>query len=132
MNPLLLPPPYSPRIPPPITFQVYSSHHPPGVIRSAQAPEETRGLTRSGDLSRMLPLEAHLLAAGWPRRGGSAQGAAAVVDDRVSSRGSSEQGAGGEREGDGGGRSAGGSLACRRLFMARRAERQLLSYERAG
>ncbi|GAB4822634.1 hypothetical protein N2152v2_009680 [Parachlorella kessleri] len=48
--------------------EVYSSHHPLGVIRSPQSPEETRGLTRSGDLSRMLPLEAHLLAAGWPRR----------------------------------------------------------------
>ena len=49
-------------------LQVYASHHPLGVIRSPQSPEETRGLTRSGDLSRMLPLEAHLLAAGWPRR----------------------------------------------------------------
>jgi hypothetical protein len=47
--------------------QVYSSKSPPGVIRSPLQPEETRGLTRSGDLSRMLPFEAHLLAAGWPR-----------------------------------------------------------------
>ena len=38
-----------------------------GVIRSSLQPEETAGLTRSGDLSRMLPFEAHLLAAGWPR-----------------------------------------------------------------
>ena len=40
-----------------------------GVIRSSLQPEETAGLTRSGDLSRMLPFEAHLLAAGWPRDG---------------------------------------------------------------
>ncbi len=42
-----------------------------GVIRSSLQPEETAGLTRSGDLSRMLPFEAHLLAAGWPRDRGS-------------------------------------------------------------
>lgn len=41
-----------------------------GVIRSSLQPEETAGLTRSGDLSRMLPFEAHLLAAGWPRSDG--------------------------------------------------------------
>ena len=37
-----------------------------GLIRSSLEPEETRGLTRSGDLSRMLPSEAHLMASGWP------------------------------------------------------------------
>jgi hypothetical protein len=41
-----------------------------GVIRSSLQPEETAGLTRSGDLSRMLPFETHLLAAGWPRDSG--------------------------------------------------------------
>lgn len=41
-----------------------------GVVRSSLQPEETAGLTRSGDLSRMLPFEAHLLAAGWPRDNG--------------------------------------------------------------
>lgn len=41
-----------------------------GVIRSSLQPEETAGLTRSGDLSRMLPFEAHLMAAGWPRNAG--------------------------------------------------------------
>lgn len=40
-----------------------------GVVRSSLRPEETAGLTRSGDLSRMLPAEAHLLAAGWPGAG---------------------------------------------------------------
>ncbi len=49
-------------------FQVSASRRPPGVVRSPLQPEETRGLTRSGDLSRMLPFEAHLMAAGWPRR----------------------------------------------------------------
>lgn len=44
-----------------------ASRRRPGLIRSALQPEETAGLTRSGDLSRMLPAEAHLLAAGWPR-----------------------------------------------------------------
>lgn len=63
---------------------------PLGVIRSEESPEETRGLTRSGDLSRMLPIEARLLAT---------------------------------RNKDSVGR---------KLFMARRAERMLLSYERAG
>jgi hypothetical protein len=47
--------------------QVEASRRRPGLVRSALQPEETAGLTRSGDLSRMLPAEAHLLAAGWPR-----------------------------------------------------------------
>ena len=34
-----------------------------GVTRSPLQPAETRGLTRSGDLSSMLPSEASLLAA---------------------------------------------------------------------
>ena len=77
--------------------QVYKSGMPLGVIRSEESPEETRGLTRSGDISRMLPSEARLLASGWPK-----------------------------------GDMKKGSKACRRLFLARRAERTLLSYERAG
>ena len=36
---------------------------PEGVVRSAQAPRETRGLTRSGDVARILPGEAALLGA---------------------------------------------------------------------
>ena len=40
------------------------------MVRSSLQPEETAGLTRSGDLSRMLPFEAHLMAAGWPRASG--------------------------------------------------------------
>jgi len=48
--------------------QVASSKRVLGLIRSELEPEETRGLTRSGDLSRMLPSEAHLMASGWPVR----------------------------------------------------------------
>lgn len=93
--------------------QVFSSNNPPGVIRSEQCPEETRGLTRSGDLSRMLPMEAHLLAAGWPRRRGQPG-----VEFRSTLSTDKED--------------VDGSRACRLLFMARRAERQLMSYERTG
>lgn len=37
-------------------------------MRSPLQPEEVRGLTRSGELSRMLPSEMALLAHGWPRK----------------------------------------------------------------
>ena len=77
--------------------QIYSSNMPAGVIRSEESPEETRGLTRSGDISRMLPIEARLL---------------------VSSRIKEKLGS--------------APTVSRRLFMARRAERMLLSYERTG
>jgi uncharacterized protein with von Willebrand factor type A (vWA) domain len=99
--------------------QVMQPRNLPGVVRSEQSPEETRGLTRSGDLSRMLPTEAHLLAAGWPRRGGTeaAERLGATLNAEKSEK----------REGEGE-----GSRACRLLFMARRAERQLMSYERTG
>ena len=51
-----------------------------GVVRSELQPEETSGLARSSDLSRMLPLEAHLLAHGWAaRRAMAAAGAAAAA-----------------------------------------------------
>ncbi|GMH32818.1 hypothetical protein BSKO_00652 [Bryopsis sp. KO-2023] len=82
--------------------EVYKSGNPPGVIRSPLQPEETRGLARSGDLSRMLPAEAALMAAGWPKQ---------------------IEGSETKRE---------GSRAARLLHLARRAERNLLSYERAG
>ena len=93
--------------------QVFKTGSPPGVVRTEQSPEETRGLTRSGDLSRMLPMEAHLLAAGWPRKG-----LQKVVGDDNNDDIEEEEGE--------------GSRACRMLFMARRAERQLMSYERTG
>eukprot|EP00891_Asterochloris_glomerata_P001609 jgi/Astpho2/1609/e_gw1.00028.9.1_t len=44
--------------------EVRKAGRPPGLIRSPLQPEETRGIARSGDLSRMLPFEAHLMAAG--------------------------------------------------------------------
>ncbi|KAI3428338.1 hypothetical protein D9Q98_006718 [Chlorella vulgaris] len=103
--------------------QVAASRNPPGVVRSPLQPEETRGLTRSGDLSRMLPFEAHLLAAGWPRFEDSGSGS----------------GSGSGEEADGGGEAEGGrvmvkegSRGARMLFQARRAERMLMSYERQG
>lgn len=105
--------------------QLYKSGNPPGVIRTEQSPEETRGLTRSGDLSRMLPMETHLLAAGWPRRGRD------LPEVARTSRGQSTSPVQGNEEASGGSRED-GSRACRLLFMARRAERQLMSYERAG
>eukprot|EP00210_Caulerpa_lentillifera_P001838 g1767.t1 len=73
---------------------------PPGVIRSPLQPEETSGLCRSGDLSRMLPSESALMAMGWP----SASRSPNSKLSRVS----------------------------RLLHLARRAERNLMSYERAG
>lgn len=42
---------------------------PMGVIRTPESAEETRGLTRSDDISRMLPSEAQLLAASKPGPG---------------------------------------------------------------
>ena len=50
------------------SVQVHSPRGPPGVIKSELQPEETSGLARSGDISRMLPMEAHLLAQGWAAR----------------------------------------------------------------
>lgn len=81
---------------------MFKSGNPSGVIRSPLQPDETRGLARSGDLSRMLPAEAALMAAGWPKK---------------------------ERNSE---KAPEGLRAARLLHMARRAERNLLSYERAG
>jgi uncharacterized protein with von Willebrand factor type A (vWA) domain len=103
--------------------QLYKSGAPPGVIRTEQSPEETRGLTRSGDISRMLPMEAHLLAAGWPRRRRNNSN-----NNRNNEYGNREV----EEENELTGKEDDGSRACRLLFMARRAERQLMSYERTG
>lgn len=49
-------------------WQLEELRHPLGVVRSPLQPEEVRGLSRSGDLSRMLPSEMALLAHGWPRK----------------------------------------------------------------
>ncbi|DBA84260.1 TPA: hypothetical protein ACH3X2_006318 [Trebouxia sp. C0005] len=85
--------------------EIWSSGKPPGVVRSPLQPEETRGLTRSDDLSRMLPFEAHLIAAGWPRNDTDADGNEVVRE---------------------------GSRPARLLHLVRRAERNLMSYERTG
>ncbi|KAL4527328.1 hypothetical protein Ndes2526B_g08972 [Nannochloris sp. 'desiccata'] len=107
--------------------QLYKTGAPPGVIRTEQSPEETRGLTRSGDLSRMLPMEAHLLAAGWPRRNKN-------IRNSNNGNGERELSSVNAEDEDSGlpGKEDEGSRACRLLFMARRAERQLMSYERTG
>ncbi len=89
----------------PCVVQIWSSGKPPGVVRSPLQPEETRGLTRSDDLSRMLPFEAHLMAAGWPKNDTDADGNEVVRE---------------------------GSRPARLLHMVRRAERNLMSYERTG
>lgn len=48
----------------PLCFlQIYASRGSIGVHRSPLQPEETHSLGRSGDISRMLPFEMHLLAA---------------------------------------------------------------------
>ena len=88
-----------------LCMQIWSSGKPPGVVRSPLQPEETRGLTRSDDLSRMLPFEAHLMAAGWPKNGVDQEGNEVVKE---------------------------GSRPARLLHMVRRAERNLMSYERTG
>eukprot|EP00884_Botryococcus_braunii_P021264 jgi/Botrbrau1/7821/Bobra.9_2s0002.1 len=85
--------------------EVESSHKRLGLIRSPLQPEETSGLTRSAELSRMLPSEAHLVAVGWPRNRGQIGPDGKVIT---------------------------GSAAARRLHMVRRAERGLQSYERTG
>ncbi|KAL3158055.1 hypothetical protein ABBQ32_011665 [Trebouxia sp. C0010 RCD-2024] len=85
--------------------EIWAGGKPPGVVRSPLQPEETRGLTRSDDLSRMLPFEAHLMAAGWPKNDIDEDGNEVVKE---------------------------GSRPARLLHMVRRAERNLMSYERTG
>jgi uncharacterized protein with von Willebrand factor type A (vWA) domain len=58
--------------------QEASRTSPEGVVRSPVAPEETRGLTRSDDLGRMLPSEATLLALARPSADGSRAGVPAA------------------------------------------------------
>jgi Mg-chelatase subunit ChlD len=67
----------------------------------------------------MLPLEASLLATGWPSE--SALDGEDAGDDKLPDDGA--DGANGGRQ---------GLRASRLLFMAKRAERMLMSYERTG
>ena len=76
----------------------------PQEVPAARCPP---GVVRSGSLSLMLPSEAALLALGWPREHSE--------DDES------------EREVE-----ARGSHPARLLFLARLAEKGLMSYERAG
>lgn len=114
--------------------QVESPQHPVGVVRSPLQPEEVRGLTRGGELSRMLPSEMALLAHGWPRKvadnpeGAAAAAAAGGLVVSMSSVGSAdEEGQLIEEQ-----YYLPGAHAARMLHRVRRAERMLLSYERCG
>ena len=80
----------------------------------------------AGDLSRMLPFEAHLLAAGWPRWEDAAPG----NGDKEGGEGGASSSSAGSSSGGGGGGGGGervmareGSRAARMLFMARRCGR---------
>jgi uncharacterized protein with von Willebrand factor type A (vWA) domain len=89
--------------------QVWASRNPPGVLRSELVPEEVRSLTKGGDLTQMLPVEAAMLAMGWPRERGKPE--EEEEEEVVATR---------------------GSHPARLLFMARLAEKGLLSYRREG
>jgi len=93
--------------------EVEASRKPPGMVRSPLQPEETSGLARSGDLSLMLPVEMSLIAKGWPRVNSlsTMDLADSSTDEELATL---------------------GSRGARLLHMARRAERNLLSYERSG
>ena len=54
-----------------LPFTVAAPNAPPAVARSPLSPTEATGLTRSGDLARLLPSELSLLARS--RRDGVAQ-----------------------------------------------------------
>ena len=148
--------------------QIYKSGAPLGVILSEHSPEETRGLTRSGDISRMLPIEAGLLAAGRKQNRppnenkdgfnvdgrkqkmgrnrteakGSTRGSQEVVESSRTradasmneSVANADEVAWKTEEGVNDETTArlDVAAAARRLFMAKRAERQLMSYVRSG
>lgn len=67
-----------------------------GVVRSPLQPEEVYGLSRSGDLSRMLPSEMALLAHGWPRKAAPAGPGGPRNSSSSSEGGSSRDGGGGD------------------------------------
>eukprot|EP00879_Flechtneria_rotunda_P013426 GHRR01014017.1.p1 GENE.GHRR01014017.1~~GHRR01014017.1.p1 ORF type:complete len:601 (+),score=219.05 GHRR01014017.1:188-1990(+) len=100
--------------------EVDAPRYPAGVVRSPLQPEEVRGLTRSGELSRMLPSEMALLAHGWPRKVATAAGNTAIAQGDVSASIQEEE------------YYLPGAHAARMLHRVRRAERMLLSYERCG
>ncbi|KAG1654685.1 hypothetical protein FOA52_008546 [Chlamydomonas sp. UWO 241] len=111
--------------------EVAASGYPPGVIRSPLQPEEVRGLTKSNDLGRMLPAEMALLAHGWPRKvreDGTIPAGAVMVRARDSdSDSSTDSGDDFQQE-----YYLPGARAARMLHRVRRAERNLMSYERCG
>jgi len=97
--------------------EVEATGKPPGMVQSPLQPEETSGLARSGDISLMLPAEQSLIAKGWPRTD-----SLNTVDFAEASTDESDWSMANRP----------GSRAARMLHMARRAERNLLSYERTG
>jgi len=94
-----LQPPALPPTHPPPPRQLEQPRAPAGVIRSPLQPEEVRGLTRSGDLSRMLPSEIMLMAHGWPRKAAAAAAAAAAGGASAGGSRSSGEGAGADGNG---------------------------------
>lgn len=114
--------------------QIYAPRSPLGVVESEASPSQTKGLTRSGELSRTLPSELHLLARGGALgRGGKDGMAASTPVDR------DDTGMAGPGVDSGAANSSAGTPPrpgstdpARLLFMARRLERTLLSYERCG
>ena len=128
--------------------EVYRPGGPPGVIDSPLRPEQTRGLCLSDDLSRMLPAEAALMAHGRRAERQSRSRARSDLDE-----GHEDEGQDHVAASDGlssppsrssssrttttiGPRVSSSSwsraAAMRRLHNVRRAERQLMSYERSG
>eukprot|EP00775_Hariotina_reticulata_P007193 gene7193-7407_t len=105
--------------------EVEAPRFPPGVVRSPLQPEEVRGLTRSGELSRMLPSEMALLAHGWPRKLFHQPAPAAAVQEAGTADSRDAQLIEEEYY-------LPGAHAARMLHRVRRAERMLLSYERCG
>lgn len=72
----------------------------------------------SGDLSRMLPAEMHLMAAGWPRKSAVPMQLQTGPQQQPQDEPQEEL--------------QSGNRAARLLHMVRRAERMLMSYERTG
>eukprot|EP00798_Chlamydomonas_sp_ICE-L_P014477 gene14477-20501_t len=112
--------------------EVEATHADLGVIRSPLLPEEVRGLTRSGDLSRMLPSEMAMLAHGWPkkkRNTSSDDDVPSIPRDRTfSAEGSLNPSDSFDEEVY----YLPGARSARMLHRVRRAENMLLSYERVG
>ncbi|KAL6776203.1 hypothetical protein ACKKBG_A20245 [Auxenochlorella protothecoides x Auxenochlorella symbiontica] len=114
--------------------QIYAPRSPLGVVESEASPSQTKGLTRSGELSRTLPSELHLLARGGALGRGGKDGMAASTPVGRDDTGMAGPGvdSGAANSSAGTPPRPGSTDPARLLFMARRLERTLLSYERCG